>query len=306
MLKRSLMFILLVIILIPTGAQAQYKLRFASVEIDLWPEYDRSSMLVIYQAQIASDVDLSPGVDITFRIPAVAGEPTAVATSQPGEALQDTAYVYELDGVWAYVTINTSVPIIQVEFYDALEKQDSDRHYEFVWIGEHDADAMLIQVQKPIGASQMSIEPDLGEFQLASDGLDYYNLEIGATAAGKAVTVSVDYEKEDDTLSYTPPQQAQPSVPNGGNVQEKKEIDIMSFLPWMIAWASLAGIAIIAYLSWSAKRKGMYTKSSKNKRRASSQSQKAKQGGKRTFCHNCGQSSIPGDKFCRGCGTKLR
>jgi len=309
MFKRSLMLILLLVILIPTGVQAQHKLHFTFVEVDLWPEYDRPSMLVILRAQVASDVDLSRGVNIIFRIPAAVGEPNAVATRQSGGLLKDTPYEREVDGMWAYITIQTSAPEIQVEFYDILEKQDSKRIYEYAWIGEHDADTILIQVQKPLGASQMRVEPAIGEFQLGSDGFEYYNLDIGVTEAGKPITVHIEYNKGDDALSVESLQQVQPSVPSSSNIQENEEADSMSFLPWIMAGASLVLIAIVAFSYWSTKRKSQFRKPVRGKQYTSSHSQKAKintQEGKKAFCHNCGQAAKSGDKFCRGCGTKLR
>ena len=85
MLKRFLYLIFLLVLVFPMGVSAQDDVRLAYLQIDLWPEYDRSEMLVILRASLAADVSLP--VDVTFRSPAAAGEPNAVAVRQPDGSL---------------------------------------------------------------------------------------------------------------------------------------------------------------------------------------------------------------------------
>jgi len=128
MLKRFLYLIFLLVLVFPMGVSAQDDVRLAYLQIDLWPEYDRSEMLVILRASLAADVSLP--VDVTFRIPAAAGEPNAVAVRQPDGSLFTEKYERQVEEQWAYITFKATTPDIQVEYYDPqLEKSDDARHY---------------------------------------------------------------------------------------------------------------------------------------------------------------------------------
>ena len=79
--KILLIFFVASFVLIP-GAGAQESTSLESLAIDLWPEYDRPSMLVIYKAVLSPEVTLP--TEITFRIPVEAGLPLDLV-SIPGE-----------------------------------------------------------------------------------------------------------------------------------------------------------------------------------------------------------------------------
>ena len=71
-------FILAISLVILAGhVQAQEEPTLESLEIALWPEFDRPEVLVIYRGQLDADVALPALVEIT--LPARVGQPTAVA-----------------------------------------------------------------------------------------------------------------------------------------------------------------------------------------------------------------------------------
>ncbi|MEK6220761.1 MAG: hypothetical protein N2D54_00755, partial [Chloroflexota bacterium] len=59
------------------GVFAQAQPSFSSVVVQLWPEYDRQEVLVIYSITLADDTQLP--AQITVNIPIAAVVPTAVA-----------------------------------------------------------------------------------------------------------------------------------------------------------------------------------------------------------------------------------
>ena len=79
-MRRLIVLIFLAVMLPPLSTAAQEKISLSQLEIDLWPEFDQPSMLVIYKATLPSGVSLP--VDLTFRIPLAAGSPSAVAVQQ--------------------------------------------------------------------------------------------------------------------------------------------------------------------------------------------------------------------------------
>jgi len=306
MLKRFILFIFLLVLLIPVGVRAQDEIRLAYLQIDLWPEYDRPEMLVILRASLAADVPLP--VDVTFRIPTAAGEPNAVAVRQPDGALLNTMYELQAEAQWAYVTVTATAPDIQLEYYDPqIEKQAEKRHFEFVWVGEYDVASMLVQVQQPLGSTQMSIEPGLGEFEPGSDGMQYYIMEIGAPSAGDAVSVKVDYQKSSDALSIES-FQVQPSAPIAEGSQGRAEIDLLSLLPWFLG--GLGALLVVGGIFWywqSGQDVSELKRTSRGYRGLSEpQADFDKSVGDGIYCHQCGKRAGSGDRFCRTCGARLR
>ena len=63
MQKKFIILLLIGFLFFVPGAQAQGTLRLAEFEVDLWPEYDRPDVLVIYKAKLPADVSLPVDVD---------------------------------------------------------------------------------------------------------------------------------------------------------------------------------------------------------------------------------------------------
>lgn len=303
MLKRFLIFAVLLVLLIPFGVQAQDAVRLAYLQVDLWPEYDRAEMLVILRAQLAPDITLP--VDVTFRIPASVGDPNAVASRQPDGALLNAMYDLQVAGEWAYITVTATAIDLQLEYYDPqLEKVDDARHYEFAWNADYDIDEMVILVQQPVRASGMTIEPSLGEFQPGSDGLNYYIMEIGAPKAGDTVSVKVDYQKSDDTLSVESfPVQASEPINNPGGLQD---INFMNLLPWLLGGAGVLLVVGGLVWYWQSGRKTASTSKPTGRGRRNPVGDSAPATGESVYCHHCGKRATSSDRFCRTCGTRLR
>lgn len=64
---------------------AQNEITLASLEIDLWPEYDRPDMLVIYRLTLDNSVKLP--AQLTLRIPAAVGAPYNVAYEDAADGM---------------------------------------------------------------------------------------------------------------------------------------------------------------------------------------------------------------------------
>lgn len=308
MKKRLLILLVFSLLLLVPAAQAQDPLRLAEFEVDLWPEYDRPDVLVIYKAKLLADVSLP--VDVILKIPASAGEPHAVAVRQMDGALLNAAYERRVEGQWALITITATMPEIQLEYYDPQITVDGgNRTYTYVWPGNYAVDAMRFVIQQPIGASQMSIEPDLGSFvQYQGDPMQYYVMDVGSPKMNETVSVDVSYFKDSDTLSIES-LQVQPSVPINGN--DGAQPGILSFLPWLIG--SLGVFLLVGGGVWYWQMNKAPVPSPAKKRRRGNKSAikspeqiAAEHGSQGVFCHECGKRAAAGDRFCRSCGSKLR
>jgi hypothetical protein len=306
-MKKLLFLAVFALLFSGTLAQAQEPLSLTTLEVDLWPEYDRPEMLVIYHVKLPADISLP--VEVVLLIPAAAGEPNAVAVRQMDGSLLNATYDRQVDGDWAYITIMATMPEIQLEYYDPqLKKEGDSRAFTFIWKGEYPVDAMTIIVQEPLGASQMQVEPDLGGFmQPQGDPMRYYTMEVGAPQKGETVTVGVTYVKDTDVLSVESMQIQ--SSQQTENIPEAPP-NWMTWIPWVIGGVGVALLVGGGVWYWQTTREEQFATAKRGHRSKptikSPEQIAAESDDQAVYCHQCGKRAAPGDRFCRACGTKLR
>src|SRR5574340_1179073 len=126
-------------------ALAQSAPRLATLLIDVWPEYDRSAtVLVIYRGEFAPGMPVPELVKL--RIPASAGEPTAIASPKSGQETAPVSQWSDLlatkkatvtrNGDWLEVTLSPLSSVFTLEFYDKLNTTTFDRRYTLTWPGD--------------------------------------------------------------------------------------------------------------------------------------------------------------------------
>jgi hypothetical protein len=303
------LFLILIFFLVVgafVSVKAQQEVVFSTVETDLWPEYDQPAVLVIYRITLGGDVSLP--ADITLRIPARAGKPNAVAVRQADGQLLNLVYEQQAQGEWSTLSFQATMPELQIEFYDpALEKNGAERHFEYQWPGDHAVQAMTVQVQEPLGASQMRLSPNMGSGVAGSDGMTYYTAEVGSLNAGQTFAVSMDYSKSNDELSASN-LQVQPSAPLD-ETTSGRATNIGSLLPWILGGLGLVLIVGGGVWYWKSglSRDNAGKSGRKRARRSAAAAQPAASSeGATVYCTNCGKRASASDRFCRTCGTPLR
>jgi hypothetical protein len=287
-----------------TSAYSQGEVRISRLEVDLWPEYDQPSVLVIYHVTLPATVSLP--ADLSFRIPATAGDPSAVAVrqmtaeGQPG--LFTIPHERQVVGDWGVISLTATMPEVQIEYYDpGLVKQNDTRQFEYRWPGDYGVDAFSIQVQQPVGASGMSLSPASGSGTTGNDGLVYYTKDIGSLNSGQTFSLSIQYKKSGEELSAST-LKLQPSAPVTSVTPGQNSL--MAALPWALGGL---GVALIAgggawYYFSGRQNQG----SQPRRRRRATAPVEVEDDGGYIYCHQCGKRASPGDRFCRTCGTKLR
>jgi hypothetical protein len=259
--------------------------RLASLQIEIWPEYDRpAAALVILRGQLAADVALPAAVSL--RIPAATGGPAAVAyaASAGGNNLN---LPYDRAGAGDFITLKFDVPerFFHVEFYDPLPANAPGREFTYVWTGDLATDRLTVTVQEPAAATDVSVVPTLDAAAAGPDGLRYRSAELGASAAGKAVAVNVRYTKADARTSaeLLKPQMQAAASPATADTTRR---DLAIALAVAVAILVLGSIGISAW--WY--------------RRKSRPEAQPDAGG---FCRKCRTPFRTGDRFCSRCGAKL-
>ncbi len=292
-ISRILMLVLAVMLLPvlaagpSSGGAPKGNPRLASLQIEIWPEFDRPAALVLLKGELAADAALPAAVSL--RIAASSGGPTAVAFSTgPSAGLFNLKYDRKDAG--EFITLRFEVPerIFHVEFYEPLATRTPDRDYTYVWPGDLAVDRLSVIVQEPAAASGLSVQPNLGAAASGQNGLFYRSAELGALEAGKQLPIKVRYTKTDSRTSVeilklkTPDS---PPVPATGSGKG-------AFGWWIVilgvAPALLVG-AGVAWLWWRRRRKIS-----------------GAQSGGAGFCSKCGAQSASGDRFCSKCGAPLK
>ena len=301
--KLSLFLLSLILLFVPVLAQAQQDMTLSSVEVDLWPEFDRPTMLVIYHITLPDQTSLP--ATMSLRIPAAVGAPNAVAVKQPDGALITVPYTQEADGEWSRLVFQATTKDIQVEYYDpGLKISGDQRHYEYTWPGDYAVEAFNLEVQQPTGATEMQIKPGTVTVRQGDDNLNYYRMNVGSLTLGQQFQITVDYKKSTDQLSAgsVPVEASGPlDGPNTGVAS------MTSLLPWLLGGIGLLLIVGGGVWYWVTGRQKGRPQRELHRRKKPSESQPADSTeGSNIYCHQCGKRASVGDRFCRTCGTELR
>ena len=265
--------------------------RLASLQIEIWPEFDRpAAALVILKGEIAANVPLPAAVSV--RLPASSGGPAAVAYSATtGGTLANLNY--ERKDAGDFITLKFQVPgrVFHIEFYDPVATTAAGRSYTYAWTGDLPADRLHVIVQEPATASDMSVQPVLDAKATGQDGLNYRSADLGAFQAGKRLEVKVRYTKADPRTSAeiikpsSPGSSESPTAPLPSSGPGKLELAV-----WLVGIVGILGLGLWAGMMW------WYGREEKQSKSQSTQDR---------FCRKCGAPSSPGDRFCSECGAKL-
>ena len=299
MRKWLLLFTLIVIGLFPVGVQAQSNIRFSSVVVDIQPDYDKPSVLVIYHFTLAADVALPASLEL--RVPIQAKDSiNAVAVADSSGTLVLENYTTTESGDWIIISMQTSSRNIRVEYYDAYIKDNNNRSYTYNWPGNYPVDAFSLSFMQPLDATDVKLTPDMGPGTVDANGLTYYSSAIGAMTVKQSYAFSLDYKKTTDRLSASL-QTVQPSGPVSpsflGNLANNMPL-ILGGLGGSLVVAAL----VVGLFYWRKERR----KSTRDlRKRHASTSQKGNLPGD-AYCNQCGKRAQPGDVFCRTCGSRLR
>lgn len=300
---RKFAALIILVLMLPASGQAQSGLTFSAVKVDLWPEFDRPEMLVIYHLTLSAQ---SVPADINLHIPAAAGQVHAVAAQQPdGRLINLTFEQRPPSGEWSEVVFKATSPEVQIEYYDpSLVKQDAIRKFTYRWAGDYAVDAFLLEVQQPIDASDMDIPSGTGSGVTRNDGLVYYTKEIGALPAGQTLEVALSYQKPTDTLSANV-LQIQPSSPID-ETTAGRATTLTTALPWLLGGLGLLLIVGGGWWYWQSGRTKARPERRARHKPAAQRNAAPVAAENQVYCHQCGKRAVPGDRFCRTCGTQLR
>ncbi|OQX63229.1 MAG: hypothetical protein B5M51_05215 [Anaerolinea sp. 4484_236] len=294
-MRKWLVFLLAVcLLLMPTLAHAQNSVTIRKLNIQLWPEYDRPDMLVMYSFALSEDTTLP--AELQVRIPANANL-NAVAKNE-GEKMVNVPYDAPVkDGDWITITmLIDDLANYRVEYYLPMAKSGTTRNFSFVWQSDYDVESLRLQFQQPPTSTNLSATPELPTVDSTAGGIIYHNLTLSGLPAGEVFTLELSYDKDNDDLTVS----AMPVEIEGAQESGGGSFSLTDSLP-----SILVGIGVVLivggllYFTLSGRNSIDSTPRKRHKPRAAS-------AGGNVYCHECGKRARSGDKFCRSCGARLR
>ena len=286
--------LLLTLLAVPLSANAQSGLTHDTLTVQLWPEFDQPSMLVIYDFTLPQDTSLP--VDVTLRIPTDANL-IAVAYASNGNLLNVPYQNPQEENGWQVVniTVDTSAAY-HIEYYVPLTRQDTKREYTYLWPGDYAVKAFNVSIKMPVDTTEYTTDPQMKETTPTADS-GQTDLEWGTNnlEAGQQLPIKLTYTKTSDRLSASD----QPLQTGAVDENTEGRISLSNYLPYILGGMGILLIATGGLYFWQ---------SSKGRpgRRLRHRTHDEEAVGGEVYCHQCGKRAQPGDRFCRTCGTRLR
>jgi hypothetical protein len=289
-----------------TGASAN-PVTIGKLELNIWPEYDRPQTLVILRITLTSDTHLP--AQISLRIPRAAGSPYNVAVKDPDGLQYTVEYTLVPEGAWNRVEVTTSSAELQLEYYDPDLTIDGTLHsLSYHWIGDYPINDFTVVVQQPRGAYNININPSLGAGTLnPDDQLVYFRSSLGSFQIGAAFDLSLNYQKENDSLSATTlsvKPMGQFPLPNTPSNQFQSLIDSIAHDRSLLISAILIVAFLVLYLLvlWLS---GSHLFDRRRRQLEAVEETKVGESAPPKYCPHCGKKAVSGDIYCRVCGNKL-
>jgi hypothetical protein len=296
----------LLLLAMPNRTLAQNQVILDQLQIEIWPEYDRQAVLVIYRGVVSGDVSSGP-IALSLRIPTRVGEPNAVAV-QEGAQLFEVPYERLQAGEWATIRFSINTPTFQLEYYDPeLGLADRARKLEYIWPADVAISDLQIIVQQPAGASGFELSLPFSPARLGADGLSYHQAALGSVPAGEPLPLDIRYERATGGLSV--------DLIKGAQALDLEPVQAdsgLSSTTWLTGGLLLIGFvgALVYWYGATKRARGSRPEKASRaraRRRVSKPATEKAPASKRApFCHECGSKSQPDDRFCRSCGAGLR
>lgn len=293
-MKHRILIIIFILLMIPVAqGEAQNEIStIDSLRIEIWPDYDRPSVLVL----------------LTGMLPADTRFPATVIVPLPKDAhINAIARIDGRDGIMKDDISSTPGPSdmlmfitpdlqFRVEYYIPYISNGSKRSYDFSWKADISVNELQFKVQQPKAATSFKINPLAKDFITGTDGLVYHSLSPKSVLAGQTFSVHLEYEATGFQLSAD----TQPPVPEERSFPENlSPSTIGSKTNWAIPGMILLSLIVIIGLLW------LFV-SRRNKMDTNEPSvQKPQKQSRVKFCRDCGEPVDKADQWCAYCGTNL-
>jgi len=293
-MKRKTFMVLIIFMTMPMAAGfAQSPVPvIGSLGIEIWPDYDKPSVLVMLTGELPEDTRLP--ATVTLPLPETA-QLNAVARidGKDGTMKDDIVSSTEFPGRLTFTTPDLR---FRVEYYLPYTVNENQHSFDYTWLAAVNVNYFQLRVQRPTSAGTLTTEPATAGVVRSGDGFNYHTFPAQAVPAGQSFSLRVDYKMTTAQLSaanLSPPNTnlqppVLPATPGSG-----------PGLNWALAVVVAGGLIVIAGLIWQ-----IASRRSAPGIRESIESRVDKPS-RAKFCRHCGEPTDDGDRFCSGCGSEL-
>jgi hypothetical protein len=293
-MKPSVFVLLSFFVLIPvaTGFAQNPAPVIEALDIEIWPDYDKPSVLVLLTGTLPGNTRLPASVSLPLP---EAAQLNAVARidSKDGNMKDDIFSSTDPPGTLTFITPDL---LFRVEYYLPYTVNQNQRSFDYTWLTALSVNNFQLRVQRPTSASTLNTEPATANVVRRADGFDYHTFPARAVPAGQPFSLRVDYKmttaqlsatslRSPNTNMQTPSLPATPSTGSGINLA--------------LAAVVTGGLIIVVALIWQIASR----RPSPNIRKPVDPRVEKQSLAK--FCRNCGEPIDEGDRFCSGCGSEL-
>ncbi len=295
-MKRIAFICLLLLISLPTQiSQAQTEVTaLEKLQVDLWPDYDRSAVLVLLTGALPEGTTF-PAM-VTLPLPEGADfNVVARIDASDGNMKDDIEFTTDA----GKVSFTTPDLAFRIEYYLPYTADGLNRSFNFTWVGGMPVNQLQVSVQQPTAATSLITEPAATSSVTGRDGFTYHTLPAQVVPAGQPYAVRLNYTMSSAQLSVP---QAGPLITDVQTTGFTSRVAPESGPDWPIIVAAAVAIALaVALITWQIATSRATAKSRKPRPvRVESSTSTVR------YCHICGQPLQSGDKFCRECGTAVK
>jgi hypothetical protein len=277
--------------------------RLASLQINVWPEYDDARVLVMYDGEVADTSNLPR--DISVFIPSTAALNAAAYVDANGSFItipgspttQDTG-----DG-FLRVTIKLPAPKFHLEYYYNPLQGSTDKSMEFVYKAAQPAENVQLDIQQPLKSDKFATDPVTQVKTTDPHNFTFYVFNYASMDAGQTQRIKVSYTKTDPNPSI-----ASIPQPASSPANTQSATPANSLMPSVLIAVALALVALGGFAWWSRGRNALRLSPAeadvprRKQRRRGTPSTGLGAG----FCVQCGRELEEDDIFCPRCGTRRR
>jgi hypothetical protein len=292
MKRNYLLLLIFFALMLPGIAHTQGKVTaIDSLFIELWPDYDRTSALVLLTGALPANTKLPATVTLPFPEKA---QLNAVARIDSSDGVMKDDILSSL--IPDKLTFTTPDLSFRVEYYLPYAVNNNRRAFSFTWLADVSVKSLTLRVQKPLSASSLITEPATPNVFKGEDGFTYYAFPVKAIPAGQSFSVQVDYTMTTAQLSVENLSAPGTSVQGSG---VNALLNTKTGINWTIVAAVVGSITIVILFVWKiTTRRGRANAPRTHHAKAKSQYHLK-------FCPNCGNPTDKDDRFCSNCGTAL-
>ncbi len=291
-MKRQYFFLLFLLTLIlPGTGHTQDKVKaIDSLSVEIWPDYDRASVLVLLTGTLLANTKLPASVTLPFPETAQLNAIARIDSSDGG--MKDDIFSSLASGEITFIIPDFR---FRLEYYLPYTIHNNRRTFDFTWLADLSVDFFQLRVQQPKSAGSLTTVPGTIDVAGGGDGFTYHSFPIQSVPAGQSFSVNVDYTMTKGELSV------ERSASSGAQETvlpstSKGKVGVI----WPIG--VIVGIVTIMVILFGWKIAARRSEVN----RPVTQQAKSKSTSPSRFCPNCGSPSGEADRFCSKCGSALK